>query len=77
MEANAFGCRLRIKARAASTATTSAAGTITDTFCWSPMARAVVTENTDTPTAKRPHHRTWTIRRGNPARRDLLSLSCI
>ena len=52
MEANAFACRLRIKARAASTATTSAAGTITDTFCWSPMTRAAVTENTNTPTAK-------------------------
>ena len=52
MEANAFTCRMRIKAMAASTATTSAAGTITDTFCWSPMTRAAVTENTNTPTAK-------------------------
>ena len=45
-------CRLRIRARAASSAATSAAGTITDTLCWSPMTRAVVTENTNTPTAK-------------------------
>ena len=52
METKAFVCRLRIRARAASTATTSAAGTITDTFSWSPMTRAVVTENTNTPTAK-------------------------
>ena len=37
---------------AASTATISVAGTITDTFCWSPMTRAAVTENTNTPTAK-------------------------
>ena len=52
MEAKAFTCRLRIKARAASTATTSAAGTITDTFSWSPMTTAVVTENANTPMAK-------------------------
>ena len=52
MEAKAFTCRFRIKAMAASSATISAAGTITDTFCWSPMTRAVVTENTNTPTAK-------------------------
>ena len=52
MEAKAFTCRVRIKARAASTAAISAAGTITDTFCWSPMTRAAVTENTNTPTAR-------------------------
>ena len=52
MEANALTCRLRIRAIAASTATISAAGTITDTFSWSPTTRAVVTENTNTPTAK-------------------------
>ena len=38
-------------ASAASTATTSTVGTITDTFGSSPMTRAVVTENTKTPMA--------------------------
>ena len=52
MEAKALVCSVRIRARAASTATISAAGTITDTLSWSPMTRAVVTENTNTPTAK-------------------------
>ncbi len=52
MEAKALVCRVRIRARAASTATISAAGTITDTLSWLPMTRAVVTENTNTPTAK-------------------------
>ena len=52
MEANALTCRLRIRAIAASTAAISAAGTITDTFSWSPTTRAVVTENTNTPMAK-------------------------
>ena len=72
MEANALVCRVRIKARAASTATTSAAGTITDTFCWSPMTRAVVTENTNTPTAKPNVRHTIGSSRNRPSRGDRL-----
>ena len=51
MEAKAFTCRARIRAMAASTATTSVAGTITDTSGSLPMTRAAVTENTNTPMA--------------------------
>ena len=51
MEAKALTCRARIMATAASTATTSTAGTITDTSGSLPMTRAAVTENTKAPTA--------------------------
>ena len=51
MEAKAFTCRAWIRASAASTPTTSAAGTITDTSGSLPMTKAAVTENTKTPTA--------------------------
>ena len=72
MEAKAFTCRVRIKARAASTATISAAGTITDTFSWSPMTRAVVTENTNTPTAKAKVRHTIGSSRNRVSRGDRL-----
>ena len=51
MEEKAFNCRARIMASAASTATTSTAGTTTVTLGSLPMTRAVVTENTKTPMA--------------------------
>jgi len=77
MEANAFTCRVRIKAMAASTATTSAAGTTTDTFSWSPTTRAVVTENTNTPTAKANVRHTIGSSRNRVSRGDrLLKAHC-
>ena len=72
MEAKALTCRLRIRAIAASTATISAAGTITDTFSWSPTTRAVVTENTNTPTAKANVRHTIGSSRNRVSRGDRL-----
>ena len=72
MEANALTCRVRIRASAASTATISAAGTITDTFSWSPMTRALVTEKTNTPTAKAKVRHTIGSSRNRVSRGDRL-----
>jgi hypothetical protein len=77
MEAKALTCRVRIMAMAASTDTTSAVGTITDTFCWSPMTRAVVTENTNTPMAKAKVRHTIGSSRNRFSRGDrLLKAHC-
>ena len=72
MEAKALTCRVRIRAMAASSAATSAAGTITETFSWSPMTRAVVTENTNTPTAKAKVRHTIGSSRNKVSRGDRL-----
>src|SRR6516225_6074248 len=61
-----------MKTTAASTATTSATGTITDTFSWPPMTRAAVTENTNTPTETPNVRRTIGSSRNRFSRGDRL-----